>query len=215
MFLEVPAELPPAVLARLADGPQTVRVVLEVLPAPEATNAWTRPPLRRPSRVPGPPPPADEPTRVQLELEASWTLTPADQPTVALKADPLLRPAVRHSLILTLLDYDVRLQTPRLAGQLLCRQPPVTLCADAVVRVRFAGQLGAGAVACPARQSVESNVVGEVPGPGLESKTVDVILRPNPALAARTVDVAEIWGEDVVLEGVPVRYPDTGMATSP
>ncbi len=42
----------------------------------------------------------------------------------------------------------------------------------------------------------------------LRAGKVDVILRPNPALAERTVDVTEIWGEDIVIEDVPVVLQD-------
>ncbi len=43
------------------------------------------------------------------------------------------------------------------------------------------------------------------PPQGLSTlKTVDIILRPDPEAARRFVDVFEIYGEDIVLEGVPV-----------
>ncbi len=43
------------------------------------------------------------------------------------------------------------------------------------------------------------------------AKTVDVILRPDPEAAAQTVDRFEIYGEEIVLEDVPIqRIPDPG-----
>ena len=43
---------------------------------------------------------------------------------------------------------------------------------------------------------------------GLESKSVDVVLRTSPAAAERTVDLYEIWGGDVVIEGVELVWPE-------
>lgn len=204
-------------LPRLADGPQTVRVTAYVLPiqptaAPPARPAYPfrgRPP-------PAPPEPEDDPKRTHIELEAAWTLTPADQPPVGLVLGPALRPDVERAVRLAELQYDIRTQTPRLVGTLRCDQPGVTLTCDAFVRVGYAGRLWAGPLVCGPNERLGADLAVEVPGPGIEARAVDVILRPSVAKAVRTVDIVEIWGEDVVIKDVPVRYPDdAAMATSP
>ncbi|MCC6678191.1 MAG: hypothetical protein IT436_13705 [Phycisphaerales bacterium] len=52
-------------------------------------------------------------------------------------------------------------------------------------------------------ESLERVVAGEVPD--LKPGPVDVILRPNPDFAARTVDIQAIYGGDFVFRDVPVR----------
>ena len=37
---------------------------------------------------------------------------------------------------------------------------------------------------------------------------VDLVLRPDVSLAERTIGVAEIWGEEIVIEGIPVEIID-------
>ena len=37
-----------------------------------------------------------------------------------------------------------------------------------------------------------------------DATSVDVILRPNPDVAAHTFDILRIWGERVVIEDVPL-----------
>ena len=38
----------------------------------------------------------------------------------------------------------------------------------------------------------------------LAAERVDVILRPNPAVARKTVDIDRIWGEEIIFHNVPV-----------
>ena len=84
-----------------------------------------------------------------------------------------------------------------------------------LVRVGYSGRLWAQPpVVCSARERRVVGLAAQVPEPGIESRTVDVILRPDPTLAAQTVDMVEIWGEDVVLKDVPVRYATTGAAAA-
>ncbi len=48
-------------------------------------------------------------------------------------------------------------------------------------------------------------VGGDVPG--LTAPKVDLILRPSVAAASNDTEILEIWGEEIVLENVPVRWP--------
>jgi hypothetical protein len=50
-----------------------------------------------------------------------------------------------------------------------------------------------------------------------DSGKLDVVLRPNPSLAGDTIDVDEVWGGEIVIQGiaVPTTPPTTAPSTAP
>jgi hypothetical protein len=51
--------------------------------------------------------------------------------------------------------------------------------------------------------------------PMTASGKVDVILRPNPAAAARTLDLTRMYGAEIVYKGVDVQAQNNGMYQAP
>jgi hypothetical protein len=70
--------------------------------------------------------------------------------------------------------------------------------------IRAADREWAGPSVCVKRDST-GWVFDQVTVPDLSVTHVDLILRPSPAAAARTIDVEEIWNGEVVFKDVRVR----------
>jgi predicted RNA-binding Zn-ribbon protein involved in translation (DUF1610 family) len=138
-----------------------------------------------------------------VQLAARWTLLPADQPSCAIVTDPSLRPAVERSLAGT---RGASSSGPGYPGRptaiLRGSDPPVGLSYDAPYGQ---GMLRSGSVVARPKDQSYSDVGHPILGwlfP--RPQTVDIVLRPNPEHAARTVDVTEIWGHEVIIQNVPV-----------
>jgi hypothetical protein len=144
---------------------------------------------------------ATDPTRTaiaeaDITRAAAWTLTSPDQQSVKLVVTPGLRGEMTKSVMLW--------ESGRRDGSasVVVAGPPVAVCArilarDSDGRIRHLE----GPVLVPAGQSARWGISPRKPAFNDGSAT-DVIVRPDPAAAAATVDVREIWGEDIVFPKV-------------
>jgi hypothetical protein len=142
---------------------------------------------------------------LRRQLDAPWTLVPADESTVKLRTDPALRPAVLAALALHYVEYRGD-RGDLCAGILLRVPPPVPLAFTALIgdasRSRIY-KLSPGVLPDPFHRDYEARS----PASDFAADRVDLVLRPDVAQAAETVDFHEIWGEEVVIENIRVRPP--------
>ena len=135
-----------------------------------------------------------------LQLNGKWTLIPASQPSVALVVDPKLRAAVRAS-ILTRQTWLERFSDPGLAKKRAILSfesyPPIDCAFDVILR-SGGREWKAGEITATNGIAGKSELV-DVP-----RDHVDVILRPNAALAAESTTMSRIWGEEVAIPNVKV-----------
>jgi hypothetical protein len=113
---------------------------------------------------------------------------------------------------------DIRVATERnnaliLRGMVSVESPGVP-CAFEVVG-RYAARDGSisevrlGDFACPADTRMSAfGINGEIDQPPQRGATLTLILRPSLDAAARTVDLTEIWGEEIIIENVPITIKD-------
>jgi hypothetical protein len=187
---------PGPALAALPDGAHTVRCVVRV-------------------RIDEPkPPPAtvvDEP----VELTAPITVLPANAETVRVTTDPALRAAVEKSLRINNLFIDRRNlpgSPPSLSGTVYTDDCPIGLAFRVSLR-RGEREWDLGAIRLSAgRRATDSFVrqLADLPGFPAAAEAADVILRPSPKDAVDTVDITEVWGEEVVRKDVPVVLVEPG-----
>jgi hypothetical protein len=184
-----PAELDPAKVAAAADGPQTVRVILDTVVSEDIDYL-----LHEAT--------ATALVRRRFEFTVPWELVPAGTATVELLPDDA---ASRAAMVAALNVRRVRLGPSGFRAEVEAANPPLPIAHDVFLRagartwplseVRFEGR-GQG------RYYVE----GPPAAPGEEvPERVDVLLRPNPARARETPDMDRIWGGEIVILDVPVE----------
>ncbi len=95
-----------------------------------------------------------------------------------------------------------------LKGVLSARSPPSPVAFEVIGRLRHANgseeEFSLRDVKLIAWRDMNFHIEGApaiVPGP---DASLALILRPSLAAAARTVDLTEIWGEEIVIENVPI-----------
>jgi hypothetical protein len=168
------------VLTELTDGPKTVKQTFSF----QVYESW--PPWGRPLAV------------GSADVAAAWVLVPTDRPTVAVDPEPSRRSVVEAAVAVA--DMTVDGQTASLTVEAM--RPPIDLAYDVILSadgrqwpagsVRFrAGKVAAHCLAVRAR--------------GLTADRVAVVLRPNAAEAAGTVDMTRVWGGEVRVRDVSVK----------
>ncbi len=132
----------------------------------------------------------------QLNLTGSFTLLPADQPTLKIIDDSTMTAAIQKSL-------QPQIQNGRSSFMVSVNGPPVAVSFD--VFVKTGGQeVKAGSFACPA--GTTNHGYGMDPhGLPVGPKTVDVIFRSNLDAALNTLDTLEAWKGEIVFKDVPVK----------
>src|SRR5207248_458118 len=120
----------------------------------------------------------------------------------ALVTDPALRAAAERAVAPSPNQIDRRALDDVAFSIVLVSPPPVTLASDVWLR-QGTKEWPAGAVvlstAVTRPNSERWFYSGSCHCPGLEDGSADIVLRPSPAAAARTTEVTEIWGRDVVI----------------
>lgn len=178
---------------KIANGPQTAALMLslQVYDFTFAARPRTSPLQQSRQRVENGEAPL---VSMQVTLTAPWTLVPPEQPTVQLKADPVLRAAIRRALTPRYKHFLNWTRTDWLGFSNMLAPSPTDYAFD--VLVRYGGdEFTVGTLTCFGGE-ITLSPAGRPPD-GLPY-TVDLIFRPNPSLAAQAVEGTEIWGEDVV-----------------
>ncbi|MDB5295802.1 MAG: hypothetical protein JWO31_1785 [Phycisphaerales bacterium] len=195
--------LPDRVLRELGDGPHEMVLTIRstVTDGPPAGNA------------------ADDPTAASevIELRATFTLGPADRPTVTLNPDPTLRPAVERALTVTQADWNTASGRPSgyLNVSVQCSGTPIGLAYSAAARP--AGGPSGG----PSWSLGTLNFSPSTPGvssssgyglgasgrelAGFDADRIDVVLTPSLPAAVRTTNLTQIWDGEVIIRNVPVK----------
>jgi hypothetical protein len=176
--------------AKLRDGPQTVEAEV-VLHLYEMKNV-----LQRRGEVPT--------KRIVVPVRAEFLLHPPEHPTVVLMSDQELRTEMQESI--TTEGIYVSRRQGSIEQDMSCRitisKPPCHTAFTVSVRQRgLEWQLGV--VECDQRTSGTVELTGRADE--LSETKAELVLRPAPQQAASTVHVKEIWGDAVILGGVPVK----------
>ena len=139
-----------------------------------------------------------------IDLAGTFELVPADRPTVTVVHDPSRADAIRRAITVGDLSQQAG-SYPYVNVTVTAHAPPVDLAFD-VVLVQGGREFKAGSVSFAAGVGNSSWGTGgsglRLPGP-----TADVILRGDPAVAAATTDLTEVWDGEVVFKDVKVEHP--------
>jgi hypothetical protein len=168
---------------KLADGPQTVRVPMNVV-AYDTPNAVGTPLVNE-----------------RLILTAKWTLVPKDASPVRLRTDAARAAAVRASVQVKSLTASEN--GTLLVIELAVDKPPLPLIMSGFVRSGGKEWQSLSGVFVDAGDTRKFHIrfrSGLLPDP----QTFDVVLKPDFEWAAKRWDVEEIWGGEIAFQGVKV-----------
>jgi hypothetical protein len=169
-----------------------------------------------PYGVPRPP----DPVQWHEKLEASFTLVPANQPTVALiDPDEAFTRRLRTVIFAggSGAGYPRRLlqlDSDGIRMELVTSTPSIGLAFDVLLRDPRGPHGGREWLV----QSVTflPNKGGtwflQARPDGLDADKLDIVLRSNPTAAAETVDLTQIWQGELVYPGLPVIWPPDGVS---
>lgn len=169
---------------QLSDGPQMIEVIctLELFEDSTKQNA---PPL----------------TQRAETLTDTVTIVDAQTPTASMQTDPVLRSAVEQALRVQFLEYGMQSNLQYMDAEFEIDKPPIGIAFDIILQAD-GQEWSIGSISQPKDGKTTYHTGREVED--FDVDKVDVILRPSLEAATRTVDVFEIWGEDVVYKDVPV-----------
>lgn len=134
-------------------------------------------------------------------VSASTEVLPADQFTsVVLVTDPSLKESVRRSIVLRWVTNSA--SHGYIRGVLDVRAAPTGICFDVVLRAAGT-HYHCSPIDLPKSRSaaISFHAAANIP-PTVQR--VDLILRPNERRARRTLELTEIWNEELTFESVPV-----------
>jgi hypothetical protein len=187
--------VPLDVLARLHDGTQKVTMVVDLTIDTRSTGKQSAP--------------VKEIVHTRLNAEGSFDLLPADVPSVKLVTPPNYRASVESAVHVDklLMEYGQPVKGATAATFIMqLGYTPVRISADVYLRNGrhewLAGSLG-NWNSLLADRSLAFRTRLRVDG--FFCDRADVILRPNIQRALETLDVTEIWGEEIILKDVPAR----------
>ena len=182
----------------LSDGPQQIdcRVSVAVY-SQEVRNLIPIPGTPRPEPI----------GTTELKLSASFTLLPANQSSVELVKDESLANAVKHSIRVGNAALPILYKNGDEVSVDLypANAPPVGIVCDLFLRSGSqewpAGQFTCGIGFEGGMGTLRANVAG------FSGQKMDIILRPNPSAAAKTISITKIWGNEIILQDVRVQSP--------
>jgi hypothetical protein len=181
--------IPQPLLPKLTDGPHTLRGDIDV-----TVYDMTRPPKSV----------ADMTVAlVTPRVSTTFELVPQNQRTVELVKDPSLRAGVEAAVSLTRSNISVGAAA---AFGIRVSPPPIALAYDAVV-IDPAGRewpTGSNPVVCASGQSSYWTFMGM--WEGFDADRVDIVLRPNPEAAEKTIAIKSIWGGEIRFRDVTVTW---------
>lgn len=150
-------------------------------------------------------------------FETQTTFLPSGQSTVTINTDPKMKADVDRSLAVKQIKTELAANTQ--AGskyyvnlQLDVRARPI----DVVFKIFLnhgANQYDCGLFGAKAEWSGSSEVVAFLPI-DLNGQRVEVVFQPSPEIAERSIDLFEIWGEEIIVKDVMITgqsAADQGM----
>jgi hypothetical protein len=143
------------------------------------------------------------------EFTVPLTVLPAGSPVVELVQGPELRDLVRGSIEIT----EAHLSNSPGMGDAIWMYPkvrdcPVDLVSTVVLRAE-GREWQAGPQFAAIRGSAGQDAIFMRVPEGFDARRVDVILRPSPGHAEANTAATRLWNEEIVLEGVEVRWLPT------
>ncbi|HEV7301875.1 MAG TPA: hypothetical protein VGN72_21240 [Tepidisphaeraceae bacterium] len=145
---------------------------------------------------------------IDLDLSETFDLRPSDEPIVTLTTDASLLPGIQHAITVTGVSvYRYGESSASLRVSVKVDEAPAGLAHMVWLR---AGEREwkVGSLSRPAGQrSFAWSIGSNVPGFSPDIHTVDVCFRPDPTVAAMSLDVLDIWGKELVVKGVKVSRP--------
>lgn len=138
----------------------------------------------------------------QVEAAGTFILVPANQPTVELVHKPALADVMRQSITVEALRLSGNHYS--LSMHIRPNMPAAMVC-DVLLRQR-GKEIHINSILARTNPfgSMDYDSFGVWPD-GKTGKS-DIILRPNPSVAADTLDITQIWGGEIVIKDVPVQY---------
>jgi hypothetical protein len=148
----------------------------------------------------------EEQASVTRSFPATVTILPPDQPSAKPVIDPAAREAMRTGVFARGLHVVIEKDGDEIRGRWIegmfgVNAPPYRVAArvfargrDGIWRPVYPDSI------VPGRRAFESSLPLELS----REQVVDFLFRPNPEVAARELDVFDYWGEDIILESVPV-----------
>ncbi|MCZ6445300.1 MAG: hypothetical protein O6758_03850, partial [Planctomycetota bacterium] len=145
---------------------------------------------------------------------AEWTVeqqtqvTVVDRLTEVVRAvtDERLADGVRAAIVVKPLRWDDNHNSVDIGGSIVVRRPPVDLAFEILLRA------GGQEMRVGYLTAVKGGGIEEIdtqpwwPGPSLAgSDSVDIILRPSLSVAERSLNVTELWYQEIVIENVPLE----------
>ncbi len=145
-----------------------------------------------------------------IQLPADFTLLPSSQSSVTLVHNPFLKKAIEACLFVDANNesgWDPKRGTFKGIDFEINNGPPVGLGFDVYINLE-GKQTMLGSFSFAANEANGQTVHGRgvrLPWPSGKTATVDLILRPNPDVAVRSVNTFEVWDGEIVFNNVPLR----------
>ncbi len=145
----------------------------------------------------------------RVTFETETTFLPPGQSTVNINVDPAMKAAVDRALTIIRIETGpMSRPTTRnkfYAKVILAFKPRPIDTALTIVLKDGENEYNAGSFAMKAEDESRSlNSMGSIAA-DLSGKRVDVIFRPAPEVAEKSVDIFEIWGGEIVFKDLLVR----------
>jgi serine/threonine protein kinase len=143
----------------------------------------------------------------EVTFETETTFLPRGQTTVNINTDPLMKDDVDRSITIkrieTSLDENTATDNKYYCNIILNIEPrPIDIAFEIILKDGD-NEYTSGSVTTPADSDNGLNSVAYIAA-DLSGKRIDVIFRPAPDIAEDTVDLFEIWGEEIVIKDVLV-----------
>ena len=143
----------------------------------------------------------------KVTFEAETTFLPRGQTTVNINTDPSMKPEVDRSItikrIKTGLAVNPKTDNKYYSNVILDIKPrPIDIAFEIILKDGD-NEYTSGSVTSTSDDKHGLNSVAYIPT-DLSGKRIDVIFRPAPEIAEDTVDLFEIWGEEIVFKNVLV-----------
>ena len=143
----------------------------------------------------------------KVTFESETTFLPPGQTTVNISTDPAMEAEVDRSITIKRIETNPAVNPSTdnkyYANVILdITSRPIDIAFNIILKDGD-NEYKAGSIAAAAEKKTGLNCMAFIPA-DLSGKRIDVILRPAPDEAEQTVDLFEIWGEEIVFKDVLV-----------
>lgn len=136
----------------------------------------------------------------------SFEVVPYDLPVMI--TDDALRGLMRESVGVDRLQLSLSGDRPYLGGQITITNAPCDYAFHVSIRIN-GHDLGASVLSGVARADAHTQYMGTVLPPGaIPEEAVTVVLTPSGRAIPSPGEITEIWGEQIVIENVPITIKD-------